>query len=116
MKKKLLILGSIILIGVCLCFYFFSPEKLTPDHPAGKNMYYTMIIESGVQGENGRYDYKLPTYNEEGKERELVFSARKQLREGAYVQLYHTFFRGVTYWKEVGFEELPEAVQQQYQK
>jgi uncharacterized protein YxeA len=38
------------------------------------------------------------------------------VRKGAYVQLYNTLIRGVTHWEEITFEELPEAVQQEYQK
>ncbi|MCR8980892.1 YxeA family protein [Brevibacillus laterosporus] len=116
MKKIFLVLGLIIVIMACLWMFFFSPEKLTPENPAGKTVYYTMITGPGVQDENGRYDYELTAYNEEGTEKKLEFSAGKQLRKGAYVQLYYTLIRGVTYWEEVTFEKLPEAVQQQYQK
>lgn len=116
MKKISLVLGLIIVIGACLWMFFFSPEKLTPENSAGKTIYYTMIIGLGVQDENGRYNYELTSYNEKGKEKKLGFSAGKQLREGAYVQLYNTLIRGVTHWEEVTFEELPEAVQRQYQQ
>ncbi|MCE5169841.1 YxeA family protein [Paenibacillus profundus] len=116
MKKILLVLGLILVVGACLLMFFFNSEKLTPENSAGKTIYYTMITGLGVQDENGRYNYELTSYNEKGKEKKLGFSAGKQLREGAYVQLYNTLIRGVTYWEEVTFEELPEAVQQQYQK
>lgn len=116
MKKILLVLGIVIVIGACLMMFFFSPDKLTPENPAGKTVYYTMITDPGLQGENGRYYYELTAYNEKGKEKRLDFSAGKQLKEGAYVQLYHTLIRGVTHWEEVTFEELPSAVQQQFQK
>ncbi|MFD3448910.1 YxeA family protein [Microbacteriaceae bacterium 4G12] len=116
MKKILLVLGFIIVIGACLWVFFFTPEKLTPDNPAGKNVCYTEITGHGVQGENGRYDYELTAYNEKGTKKKLSFSAGKQLREGAYVQLYYTLIRGVTHWEEVTFEELPKAVQHHYRK
>ncbi|NOU64083.1 YxeA family protein [Paenibacillus sp. LMG 31461] len=96
--------------------FFFSSEKLMPENSAGKTIYYTMITGLGIQDENGRYNHELTSYNEKGKEKKLGFSARKQLREGAYVQLYNTLIRGVTHWEEVTFEELPEAVQWQYQQ
>lgn len=95
--------------------FFFSPDKLTPENTAGKAVYYTKITGPSVQGENGRYGYELTAYNEKGKKK-LVFSAGKQLREGAYVQFYYTPIRGVTHWEEVNFEEFPESVQQQHQK
>lgn len=116
MKKIWLILGLIIVIIACLWMFFFSPEKLTPDNSAGKSVYYTMVIGPGVQDDNGRYDYELSAYSEKGKEKKLGFSTGKQLRTGAYVQLYNTLIRGVTHWEEITFEELPEAVKQQYQK
>ena len=49
------------------------------------------------------------------RKEELSFSAGKKLREEAYIQLYYTMIRGVTYWEEVSFEEMPKAVQQQYE-
>ncbi|WP_240419374.1 YxeA family protein [Paenibacillus periandrae] len=112
MKKIWLVLGLLIVIGACLWIFFFTPEKLTPDNPAGKTVFYTIINEPGVQDENGRYGYELTAYNEKGKEKKLGFSAGKPLRKGAYVQLYNTLIRGVTHWEEITFEELPEAVQQ----
>lgn len=116
MKKILLMLGLIIVLGACMWFFFLTSEKLTPENPAGKTIYYTMISDSGIQDNNGRYDYELTAYDKKGKEKKLEFSAGKQLREGAYIQLNYTRVRGVTYWEEVDFEELPEAVQQKYQK
>ncbi|MBZ4224325.1 YxeA family protein [Bacillus wiedmannii] len=115
MKKILLVLGVIILIGACMWMFFFTPEKLTPENPAGKTVYYTKITGSSVQGQNGRYDYEVIAYDEEKKKEELSFSAEKKLRERAYIRLYYTMIRGVTYWEEVSFEELPKAVQQQYE-
>lgn len=116
MKKILLMLGLVIIIGICLWMFFMNPEKLKPNNPAGKTVYYTMITGSGVQDDNERYDYELAAYNEKGEEKKLEFSAGKQLREGAYIQLYHTGFRGVTHWEEIDFEGLPEAVKQRYRK
>lgn len=116
MRKILLISGSIIVFGVCIRMFFLTPEKLTPENPAGKTVYYTKISGSGVQGENRRYDYEVIAYDEKKKQKELSFSAGKKLREGAYIQLYYTMLRGVTSWKEVSFKELPETVQQQYEK
>lgn len=36
MKKMLLVLGLIIVIGTCLWMFFFNPEKLNPETSAGK--------------------------------------------------------------------------------
>jgi len=116
MKKIVLVLGLIILIGACLWMFFLDSEKLPPENSAGKNIYYTMITGLGIQDDNGRYNYELTSYNGKGHERRLGFSAGKQLREGAYVQLYHTLLRGVTRWEEVAFKELPETVQRRYRQ
>lgn len=114
MKSKLRIIGLIILVGICLVLFFYDPNKLTPENPAGKDEYYTMITGSGTEGDNERYNYEVIAYDEHGEQREVNFSSSKQLREGAYVQLLYAPIRGVTYWEEVTFEELPEEVQQQY--
>ncbi|PJO40446.1 YxeA family protein [Lysinibacillus xylanilyticus] len=116
MRKILLILGLIIVLGACLLLFFFTPEKLTPKNPSGKTIYYTLINDSGVQDNNKRYDYEVTAYSKKGKEKKLEFSAGKQLKKGAYVQLYYTRIRGVTYWEEVSYEELPVMVQQKYEK
>lgn len=84
-----------------------NPEKLKPDNPAGKTVYYTMITGSGVQDDNERYDYVLAAFNEKGEEKNLSFPLGN---------LYHTGFRGVTHWEEIDFEGLPEAVKQRYRK
>lgn len=114
MKKTWLFIGIILVVIALLGM--FSPEKLRPENPAGKAVYYTMITSSGVQNKNERYGYELTAYNEQGKEKKLGFSAGKRLKQGAYVRLYHTLIRGVTHWEEVSFEELPKEVQLKYLK
>lgn len=116
MKKILLVVALIIIIFGCLLMLLMTPDKLIPDNPAGKTVYYTIVNDFGVENEDKRYDYKLTAYNKKGKEKMLEFSAGKQLREGAYLQLYYTKLRGVTHWEEVTFEELPKTVQQLYTK
>lgn len=73
MKKIWLVLGLIIVIVACLWMFFFTPEKLTPGNPAGKTVYYSMIIGPGVHDGNGRYDYELTAYNGKERKRSLVF-------------------------------------------
>ncbi|GIP19192.1 hypothetical protein J40TS1_48340 [Paenibacillus montaniterrae] len=116
MKRTIFaILGLVVIIVASLWMFFFTPDKLTPENPAGKKIYYTVVAGQGVQDTNGRYGYELTAYNEKGKEKKLEFSAGKQLREGAYIQLYHTLLRGVTHWEEISFEDLPADVRQQLQ-
>lgn len=112
MKKAWLASGVIIVLIASLIAAFYSPEALLPDHPEGKTLYYAKITDPGIPDVNGRYDYEVTAFNKNGEEKKLVFSAGKELRDGAYIQLYYAFFRGDTYWKEVSFEELPLPVQQ----
>ena len=114
MKRIMLVSGLLLVIAASLGLFFLNAEKLTPDDPAGKKIYYTRIKGSGYQDVDARYHYLLMAYNKSGKEKELAFSAGKELEEGAYIQLYDTWIRGVTHWQEVAFEELPQAVQEQY--
>ncbi|GIN73288.1 membrane protein [Bacillus sp. J14TS2] len=104
-KFILLIVGLLMFVGGC------SADKLSPDNPKGKEIYYTVITGEGTEGDSGRYNYEVLAYDEDAKEKEIEFSASYQLREGAYIQLYRTKLRGVTHWEEVSLEELPEAVQ-----
>ncbi|EOV9527198.1 DUF1093 domain-containing protein [Bacillus cytotoxicus] len=52
-----------------------------------------MYYSPGIQNEAGRYNYELFTYNQQGKKKRLVFSARNQLRKESYIRLYYTLFR-----------------------
>lgn len=61
-----------------------------------------------------RYSYTLPAYDESGAEEEITFGTSRELREGAYLCLTVVPVRGVTDWKEVRFEELPEAARERY--
>lgn len=120
MKKKIFFLVFFLLI-IALAVYiitawFLNPERLTPENSKGKKVYYTVVDNTNVKQSttDDRYNYILPCYDEKGIEEELTFSASKKLREGAYLKLYFTNLRGVTYWQEVEFDELPEGVQKIY--
>ena len=53
------------------------------------------------------YQYKLPGYDERGRERELTFLTSRLLREGAYLRIRVAPLRGVTEWEEVQIEDMP---------
>ncbi|MFE4354524.1 YxeA family protein [Peribacillus butanolivorans] len=86
----------------------------------GADQYYVQIKEEGMRVEgkadNGEeyisYEYKLSTVDKDGKEKELTFTAHKQLRLDAYLCLYVKDEKGVTSWQEVKMEELPEKVKE----
>lgn len=112
MKKSLLALISLVIITlVGAAIYFMNPDRLTPDNPVGKSIYYTIVIDSKAEsGNNKRYDYSLDAYDDRGKPKKLTFSTSKRLREGALLELYVTPLRGVTYWQEIQPEQLPASI------
>lgn len=111
-RTKLLVAGLFIIIFGGSSIFFFNPERLTPENPKGKTSYYTMIINDDDMklNDSQRYEYTLDAYNEKAKKKSLTFTSNKQLREGAYLELYVAPFRGVTYWQETQLDELPDQV------
>lgn len=121
MRKKVLggIATAVVIVAVVIGFgmWFLSGSDST--------YYYTQIDNSkiekndsdgGVVNLNGgmEYAYTLSAYNESGKEKDITFGASRQLREGAYIRLTVMPVRGVIEWSEVQYDELPEAVQDNY--
>lgn len=60
------------------------------------------------------YQYTLPSYNEDGKDKDITFGTSRELREGAFVRLT-VALRGVIKWEEVQYDELPLSVQDKYE-
>nr|WP_315024420.1 YxeA family protein [uncultured Aminipila sp.] len=115
MKKFIIIIGLVVLILGALFILFLNPDKIDPDNPSGKTIYYTVISNQKVEVNNdNRYEYVLTCYDEKGKEKSLSFTTGKKLREEAYVKLYDAPLRGVTYWEEIGEKDLPEKVKDVY--
>lgn len=116
MKKVLFgIIGLVLVIIVAFSIFFYNPNKLTPENPEGKTLYYSMINNEEVKlGDNQRYEYKLDAFDEKGEKKTLTFTSSKHLQEGAFLELYVAPFRGVTYWKELLFDELPDKIQSIY--
>ena len=113
MKKKLLIgVGAVLLVVVCVGVAFLAG--------AGSTYYYTQIDNSKVEriAPHGamNYSYTLPSYNEDGKERSITLETARELKEAAFIRLEVAPVRGVLTWAEVQYEELPTAVQSNYQK
>ena len=72
--------------------------------------------DGGVIDFNGgmSYSYTLPAYNEKGEKKDIKFGTEKELREGAFICLTVKPVQGVVDWKEVQYDELPQAVQSNY--
>lgn len=92
----------------------------------GSMYYYTQIDNSKISEGKPRdgvidrqggmsYSYTLSAYNEKGMGKDITFGASRKLREGAFLKLTVSPIRGVVEWSEVTYEELPEAVQKEYE-
>lgn len=86
----------------------------------GKDEYYVQITVDGKEY-NGKsndgapykyYQYKLTGFDKEGKEKELEFTAQKNLRKEAFLRVFHSDKKGVTAWEEVKKDELPAKVKE----
>ena len=63
-----------------------------------------------------RYEYTLDAYNENGKSKEVTFKTSRELKDDAYLKLDIMITRGVKTWEEVQFDDLPDKVQEKYNK
>ncbi|WP_019535552.1 YxeA family protein [Paenibacillus ginsengihumi] len=113
--KIMLIAGLLAAVAIGCIFVLFSPERLTPENPKGKTIYYTVVDDDKAQsGENNRYTYTLECVDGKGKKKTVTFSAGKRLKDGAYLMLYEAPLRGVTFWQEVQHSDLPDKVKAAY--
>ncbi|MBY0598179.1 YxeA family protein [Bacillus bingmayongensis] len=86
----------------------------------GKDEYYVQITVDGKEevsksdsGEKFKsFKYKLPAFDKEGKEKEMEFTAQKNLRKEAFLRVYYSDKKGVTAWEEVKKDELPAKVKE----
>ncbi|MGX5585858.1 hypothetical protein COM90_24765 [Bacillus thuringiensis] len=84
----------------------------------GTDKYYVQITKDGEQLEeknvNGdtTYQYKLSGFDKDGKEKEMEFTALKNLRKEAFLLIYYTEEKGVKSWEEVKKDELPTKVKE----
>ncbi len=109
MKEKLpVIIGTILFIILCGCVFFYMESY--------DKIYYTRIDNTKIEKLSANeYEYKLVTYDKNGKKKELTFKTSRELRESAFLEL-EVRILGVHAWKEVKYEELPSKVQEKYTK
>ena len=83
----------------------------------GGTEYYLQIKNDGkvVTGEKtyggGKwkdYEYKIPAYTKDGKEKTLDFMGGHNLKHGAYLKVLNNNKKGVTSWEEVKKKDVPE--------
>lgn len=120
MKKIVLIVIIAVVLALAAGFYgmFFLGMGSTYYYTQIDNTKFTENSSGGVVDLSGggglEYIYTLAAYDDNGKEKELVFGSSRQLREGAFIRLTVFSMRGVTDWEEVQTEELPERVREIY--
>ena len=84
-----------------------------------ESTYYTQVDNTKVETlDSGdmRYEYTLDAYNENGKSKEVTFKTSRELKDDAYLKLDIMITRGVKTWEEVQFDDLPDKVQEKYNK
>lgn len=90
----------------------------------GADQYYTQIIGQGKviedKDDSGvkyvSYEYTLSAFDKDGRQKNLTFTAQKQLRENAYLTLFVKEGKGVTSYQEVQQGELPKKVSEKLSK
>ncbi len=110
-EKIIVIIGIVLVIALCCGAYYMLVYQSSD--------YYTQIDNTKVEKiskHNMNYEYTLISYNKNGKSKEITFQTTRELREDAYLKLKVMMTRGVVNWEEVQFGEMPETVQEQYNK
>lgn len=112
-KGKLpIVIGIIVFLALCCGAYYFLFYQ--------SSAYYTQIDNTKVERINAsddmKYEYTLICYDKNGKEKEIKFKTSRELREDAYLELTYMMTRGVSNWKEVQYDKLPDKVQSKYSK
>jgi uncharacterized protein (TIGR01655 family) len=110
-EKIIVIIGIVLVIALCCGAYYMLVYQSSD--------YYTQIDNTKVEKiskHNMNYEYTLISYNKNGKSKEITFQTTRELREDAYLKLKVMMTRGVVNWEEVQFDEMPETVQEQYNK
>lgn len=116
MKK--VIISSV--IGIVAVFIIGFAVLSVDFNRLNKEAYYVQITEDGVlettKLESGEimklYEYKMNAINKDGENKELEFSANKNLKQEAYLKIYvKKGTSTVTSYDEVALKDLPEKVE-----
>lgn len=105
-----LIVIIIIIGGAVLAMRFVNFNRI------GADTYYVKITTDGKvtkgQASDGTnytdYNYDFQGYNEEGEEKQLNLIAQKNLRKGAYLEVFVKEDKGVTSYEEVKQADVPK--------
>lgn len=112
MKKLMvaLIVIAIIIAGGLLAMRFVNFNRV------GADTYYVKVATDGKktsgQASDGStytdYNYDFTGYNEDGKKKQLELIAQKNLRKGAYLEVFVKEDKGVTSYEEVKQVDVPK--------
>lgn len=112
MKKAMIALIVIVIIigGGLLAMRFVNFNRI------GADTYYIKVETDGKktsgQASDGStytdYNYDFTGYNEDGKEKQLELIAQKNLRKGAYLEVFVKGDKGVTSYQEVKQADVPK--------
>lgn len=108
MKKVLLGLLAFVLIIGSLGFGLYKSRyggteryvKITKDGS-------TLVTKTDSGERYVYYEYKLNSYDKNGEEKGVTFTATHNLRKNAYLKLTDNKVRGITNWEEVQQKNLP---------
>ena len=109
-KIPFIISIAILIIAGAITIYFLENHE---------TVYYSQIDNSKLEmlsaTDNMKSQYTLDAYNENGRKKKQTFKASRELKQGAYIKL-EVRTLGVHAWEEVQYNELPQKVQEKYQK
>src|SRR5699024_578386 len=105
MKKILIVSMSLFLLVLAGC----SPQPL---QTIGSTKYFVKVDDAGEKQEieeadTVRYEYNLVGYDKDGEKKDLLFTAGKELKQGAFLQVYYKEDEVITF-EEVEEGEVPE--------
>lgn len=117
MKKSVAFCSALALTGCLLCgcsvndgTAYYAQIKADDRKEHGE----TGVVD--LSGNGGLdYSYTLTGINDKGEEKELTFGSSKELIDGRFIELTVQDMRGVTTWKEVTLDEIPENIRSHFE-
>lgn len=91
--------------------YLGNTENATVSYVRVDDALARPFVDEGGDGE--LWEYELEACDAAGARSQVVFTAHKRLRDGAFLMLRSLPIRGVVSWEEVSIDELPQAAREQ---
>ncbi|MDN9010137.1 YxeA family protein [Brevibacillus laterosporus] len=111
--NKFVIMLAAIAAGILLLLFALRGQsvmldRLNPIIPV--KPYYTIVQTDGKKLNDKQWEYQLVGYDEEGQQNTFIMIASKNLRKGAYLEVYAKGLNGKG-WTEVTPAGIPEKAQ-----